>query len=356
MTKVLHSRKRIFGTTLMALMLIAMMMFSAVAPTLALGEFPEDPITLTACFNGDMSTVPGVTLNAYKIASMDNNAKFTVEDEFAGYSIDFSALDNQEQWRTFGETISGYINKNSSTHAPKYTAVTNENGIAEFGEVEPGLYVVVCQPYVYRGYKYTVDVSVVTAPMIDAETGDWDNASVFYPKYKSETEPPAPPSTPGLEVLKIWNDEGVEGVTRPESIEVELVCDGAVVDTQVLDKNNGWKHSWENLELGKKYDVVEKVVPEGYTVSTVRDSDTMCTITNTAVPPEKPDEPEPEKPVEPEKPTPTPPANPPSNPTTPSSPRLPDTGVHWMGAIMLGISGVIIFTFGALRRRSGAAE
>lgn len=357
MTKVLNSGKRVFFTSMMILMLIAMMLSSVVAPAYALGEFPEEPVTLTACYNGEMGYVPGVTMKAYKIASMDSNAQFTVEEEFAGYSIDFSALDDQDQWRTFGETMANYIDRNSANHTPKYTAVTNDAGIAEFGEVEPGLYVVVCPVYKYKKTTYTVDVSVLTAPALDVVTGEWMNESVFYPKYRSETEPAVPPATQGLEVLKIWKDENVESVTRPDSIEVELVCDGTVIDTQILDKNNGWTYKWQNLEIGKKYSIVEKTVPEGYTVTVTQDSDTQFTVTNTAIP--KEEEEEPEKPEEPKNPPVNPPSNPPADkPTTPtpSSPTLPDTGVHWMGAIMFGAAGIVVLTLGILRRRSGVVE
>ena len=197
MTKVINRSKRILAIMGIAILLISMMGLTSFA-----AEFDQDkPITLTAVFQGDAQGIDGVTMKAYKVADMDAEANFTVTDEFYDYDIDFSALNDQGSWRALGETIAAYVDRDMID--PVKTAVTKD-GKAEFGTVEPGLYVVIpSNPTVYDHKSFTVDISVVTAPLyID---GEWENECVFSPKYKYDNVPV--PGTAGIEVIKIWGNQ-----------------------------------------------------------------------------------------------------------------------------------------------------
>ena len=312
--------------------------------------FDDDtPITLTAEFTGDAAGVSGIELKAYKVADMDSDANFEVTDAFSGYSVDFSAITDQSAWRTLGETLGAYIERDGIL--PSYIATTDENGTAQFGTVEPALYLIKGpSEYFVEEYIYSVDISMVTAPYLDGN-GQWMNTVTFSPKYKRDTDPPPEiPETPGLKVIKIWED-GEESVskpeTRPNSIEVELICDGKVIDTVVLSDSNGWQHEWI-VSADKTYSVTEKNVPNGYKVGIAREGNVVA-ITNTYTPPETPPE------IPPTPSTPTAPKTPPTTTTTtptPTVPKLPNTGLPWIPAIVLAIVGAMFLSVGIIRRRS----
>lgn len=85
-------------------------------------------------------------------------------------------------------------------------------------------------------------------------------------------------------VSKVWDDKGYES-KRPISVQVSLLQDGAVYDTQVLSADNGWRYTWGELP---KYDaggneiawsLSEAYVP-GYT-STVSCNGQVFELTNT---------------------------------------------------------------------------
>lgn len=95
-----------------------------------------------------------------------------------------------------------------------------------------------------------------------------------------------------IEVEKVWNDNGTN---RPTQIEVSLLKNESVLETVILNSENGWKYAWTNLpriQGGKaiSYSVREKI-PEGYSVdisskqSENEDGNikTLYTITNTRI-------------------------------------------------------------------------
>lgn len=325
-------------TTLAICLLVLVILASTFQVAFALEEFDtETPTTMTASFTGQASNVDGIVLDVYKVADFDKDIVFKVDETFADYSIDFSGIDNQDDWRTIGTTLRNYIMRDQIEADFSKATV---NGTADFGEVEPGLYLVLGPDfYVFEETEYSVDITLVAVPGLD-ENEKWINEVVFSPKYTYQNPPPAP-GTKGLKAIKLWKDDGVEGVTRPESIELELVCEGEIVETVTLNKENGWTYEWGALDSTKSYAITEKNVPEGYTVAINTEVDT-CTVTNTAKPP-----------TPPTPPTPTPPENPPKTP--PAAPLLPSTGVPWIPAIVLGGSGSVLFLMGVIRRGSGKA-
>ena len=81
-----------------------------------------------------------------------------------------------------------------------------------------------------------------------------------------------------ISVRKVWTDDGRE---RPGSVTVELISDGAVLDTVVLNAENEWSHTWNGLITdGKEWYVRENPVPRRY-VASYSYSDNTAVITNT---------------------------------------------------------------------------
>ena len=96
-----------------------------------------------------------------------------------------------------------------------------------------------------------------------------------------------------LTVRKVWSNGNANHAN--DSITVNLLKDGRVERSQVLNAENGWAYTFDRLLEGHTWTVEEADVPAGYTVrySTVG---TMTTITNTKKTP-KPD-PDPSYPLD----------------------------------------------------------
>ena len=86
-------------------------------------------------------------------------------------------------------------------------------------------------------------------------------------------------------VLKLWKDGG--SISRPKSVTVDILKDGIVVDTVVLNSKNNWKYSFKTNEIASEWSVVERNVPAGYSVS-ISEKEASFVIVNSLNVPNKP--------------------------------------------------------------------
>lgn len=89
-----------------------------------------------------------------------------------------------------------------------------------------------------------------------------------------------------LTVRKVWSNGNANHAN--DSITVNLLKDGRVERSQVLNAENGWAYTFDRLLEDHTWTVEEADVPAGYTVS-YRTVGTMTTIINTKKTPSKPD-------------------------------------------------------------------
>jgi hypothetical protein len=124
---------------------------------------------------------------------------------------------------------------------------------------------------------------------------------------------------------------------------VELLRDGEVFDIIKLTEEDGWRYTWKGLDGAHKWQVVEKDIPEGYTVS-ISQENTTFVITNTGS-----DEflgtTDPEKPKKPGKPG-----------GGGGGGKLPQTGMLWWPVPALAASGILVFLLGWARNSKGKEE
>ena len=146
-----------------------------------------------------------------------------------------------------------------------------------------------------------------------------------------------------IEVVKIWNDEGKE-INRPIEIEVELLRNGEVFETVILNEENNWRHAWYGLAGAYDWSTIEKAVPDGYTVIVMSEGLTDI-ITNTATEDALPNTPTPVPSL-----TPGTSVQPTASPTPP--PKLPQTGQLWWPVGLLTSCGLIIFFLGLIKKRN----
>ncbi|NYB74986.1 Cna B-type domain-containing protein [Sedimentibacter hydroxybenzoicus DSM 7310] len=173
-------------------------------------------------------------------------------------------------------------------------------------------------------------------------------------------------------VNKVWSKD--KSSNRPDNVTVQLYQNGdAYGDAEILSSDNGWQHTWTELDDEYTWTVDEINIPSGYE-KTVTNSGGVWTITNTSTTPtekpEKPDKPEePKEPKEPEKPEePKEPKNPgdpsvdiddpgipadvidipPERPTDPGVPLTGNTSlmIAWIILAIVSVMGIITTLFG----------
>ena len=281
----------------------------------------DKPVTLTVEFTSGPK-VEGMEFRVYKIANVDENVNFEFTDAIAGYGVAMPS--DQAGYRALAETLSGYIARDGVT--PTGVAKTDANGQAAFGELEKGLYLILADRY-----KDPKDnMTYIASPSLVALPNSTDGSSWIYdvtvtPKYR---QIPPLPETPGktidINVIKVWTGEANKD-KRPTFVYAELICDGQVIDTVTLNSGNNWRHTWTGLDETKTYNVTEKEVPTGYTVTITRDGNTF-TMNNYSgeVPP----------------------------PTPPKTPKLPQTGQLWWPVPILAGCGLVFIVAGKLRKRA----
>lgn len=196
--------------------------------------------------------VSNMQVSLYRVA--DEN--YNLVDSFSHYSIDLkqdvqgaaNALENR--------ILMDGIEADAS--------VTSDSlSTASFTGLETGIYLVVGKEVFQDGVFYMPQVSLVSL------SGD---LSVDL-KYETSVKPSR------IHVLKVWKKDNKK--SRPKSLEVCLLrSDGIVVDKVVLNSDNQWSTTWDNLSTLYTYRVMETSVPSGYKESCTREKDTII-LTNT---------------------------------------------------------------------------
>ena len=139
--------------------------------------------------------------------------------------------------------------------------------MVKFNNLELGLYLIK-QTNKLEGYSSFLPFLIMIPEFIDDE---WN--------YDIE-------ATPKTDIIKLmdiivrkeWNISSNKMI--PEEIEVQLIRGNQVIDTIKLNKDNGWKYTWRELEASDEYRVLEVNVPDGYTAS-YRNEDGVFIIVNT---------------------------------------------------------------------------
>lgn len=196
--------------------------------------------------------VSNMQVSLYRVA--DENYKLT--DSFSQYSIDLK--------QDVQGAANALENRILMDGIEADACVTSDSlSTASFTGLTTGIYLVVGKEVFQDGVFYMPQVSLVSL------SGD---LSVDL-KYETSEKPSR------IHVLKVWKRDSKK--SRPKSIEVCLLrSDGIVVDRVVLNSDNQWSITWDNLSTLYTYRVMETSVPSGYKESCSREKDTIV-LTNT---------------------------------------------------------------------------
>lgn len=205
--------------------------------------------------------VEGAEITLYHIADayLDGvNLAFKYTDELSSCSVSLDDL-----------TIDDLSKKITLCVKPESVGtslITNDFGTVIFNDLDLGLYLV-SQTNKVEGYS-NIDSFLVQIPKVIDNS--WTYDIIANPKTDIYKEI-------DLVVNKVWNTDSNK---LPEKVEIELLLDGEVIDTVILNSTNKWTHTFKNLEKSDKYSVREINIPKGYKVS-YTNNEYIFTVTNT---------------------------------------------------------------------------
>lgn len=322
---------------LFCLFLVVLCLWAAAFPALA-----ASPCSLTVAYEDTQYPLVGASFQIYLVAQYGDEGTLVVTKDFAAYHVNIS--DDPSTWPQLAPTLAAYAAYGQME--PAAYGITDSQGRLTFSGLSEGIYLVTGDPHRQNDRFYTADPALVKLPGTNITTGEEVRDVVIAPK--GEWAPDAEgDGKVELKVLKIWNDNNSK--SRPASVTVHLLQDGAVYDTVTLSRDNLWRHLWTDLPEEHSWNVVEDPVP-GYTVTITRQGITFV-VTNTSKdtppPPWKP-----EDPVDPE---------PPENPEHPKPPikpgeTLPETGQPWAWVLLLAAAGLGLLVLGLYIRRGKQHE
>lgn len=222
--------------------------------------------------------VPGIAFHLYQVAAVSDTCVFTLTGDFSDYAVD---LDNPtaDEWKKLVPTLQGFVMKDNIPAG--WNGTTDAAGTVKFTGLPTGLYLVVGDAWEEGEERYIPNPFLISLPDWSTEQANWVYDVQAAPKTQREN---GEEDFEYLGVVKRWADNGYTD-QRPQSVTVELLRDGEVFgEPVVLSEANNWMHTWEELEGGHDYQVVETDVPSGYTVL-VSEMELWFVVENTYHPP-----------------------------------------------------------------------
>ena len=236
---------------------------------------PQQTCTLTLCYSYDGTAFADVPVRLYRIAEVSADFQYTLTTPFATSGLILNGIRTNGEWNVIRSTLETLILADGIE--PDATATTDEAGLASFRDLPTGLYLALVDPIHLDALHCIFDSALIALPGL-GEDGLWQYEVAV--KAKGEALPPIEPDEElQLKVLKLWKgDEGQS--TRPDAIQVEIFRDNTLYETVTLSADTGWSYTWTVKNDGASWHVVERNVPEGYTM-TVEDRGNSFLITNT---------------------------------------------------------------------------
>ena len=297
-----------------SLMAAVLCLSLAVAPASAYVRVDTtEKVSLILTYTYDQKAVEGLNISIYKVYDMSDAVRFTVEKSFeTAYGTDgpngaqkemsFTLSDwpikdeegnvvdaDQVDWAGMATTLGGLLQRDIANETvkvqPLLTKPTDADGKVTFEStqtvtMDPGLYLVMGEAKVDGRSTYTPQTFLLSLPHLN-EDDTWSYGLAASGKLSYYYDPPSGGSTHSVTVVKNWVDEDAEDVTRPASIQVQLLRNGQAYDTVTLNEANGWQYTWNRLSDSAQWTVVEASVPEGYTMELSQTGNDFV-ITNTA--------------------------------------------------------------------------
>ena len=247
-------------TLCLAVLLLVTCLIPVSAETFDPGKTGSISVTLTE--QSENAPIVGAELQVYYIATVaintDGQLNYSYTDSFAQTGI---ALDDPD----LAAKLDAYL---SEKEAATMKLCTDANGAASCGDLPLGLYFV-RQTNTVEGFAPCTPF-LVTVPL-ENEAG-YEYAVNASPKTEVA-------KLTSITIQKVWNTDA--STKAADSVTVQLLRDGKVVETATLREANNWQVTYENMPQSDAYSVKEVNVPKGFT-ATYKQKGYVFTVTNTS--------------------------------------------------------------------------
>ena len=272
---------------------------------------PAAPSSLTVQYSYEGKVYPGLEIKTYRIASVAPDGSIDLTGDFANYPVNIHGITSQAEWKQIAYTLAAYIEADAL--APTAIGTTNSSGTVTFADILPGMYLTLAVRVEDEKAVILFENFLTMIPTVN-ENGALDYNVAAYPKREAYT-----PTEKKIEykIVKLWRDEGKE---RPDTVEIEILKNGAHESTQLLSAENNWTYTWEAPDDGAVWNAVERNIGDGYTVTLEKNGNSFVII-NTL----KTDDPD--------------------------APQTGDTLSLWHVALPMSLAGGVILILAAWRRR-----
>ena len=252
-------RRKLFLLSIALLLVI-----TSVTTAFAADFDPLQPgsITVTLTEQYEKTPIVGAQLQVYYIATVgintNGNLNYIFTPEFAqlGFEIDDPELASK---------LEAYLSENTVTAT---TVLTDEAGTAVLTDLPLGLYFI-RQTNPAEGFAPCAPF-LVTVPVVT------DDGYVYDVNATPKTEVA---KLTDITIKKVWNTDASSQAT--DSVTVQLLRDGKVVETAILNKDNNWQVTYTDMPESDAYTIEEVDVPKGFT-ATYKQRGYVFTVTNTS--------------------------------------------------------------------------
>ena len=219
-------------------------------------------ISVTLIEQKQNEPIVGAELSVYYVATVMLDADGNL---IYDYTKDFEQFDTQINDTALATKLDAFVSQHS---VPSAKITTNVEGTALCDELPLGLYFVK-QTGVVEGFAPCTSF-LVTVPNENNDEYVYDvNASP-----KTEVV-----RLTSITIKKVWNTD--ESTEAADSVTVQLLKNGNVVKTAILNAKNDWQVTYAEMPESDAYSVKEVDVPKGFT-ATYKKNGYVFTVTNTS--------------------------------------------------------------------------
>ena len=219
-------------------------------------------VSVTLMDQDGKTPIVGAELSLYYVATVSLNSKNNLSYTFTHAFEDCGcALDDPAR----SVKLDAFVKENS---VATEKLVTDAHGKGTFTNLPLGLYFVQ-QTNTVAGYAPCTSF-LVTVPNHNADGYVYDvNASP-----KTDVA-----KLTDITIKKVWNADA--STKAADSVTVQLLKDGVVIDTATLSAQNHWQVTYTDMPESDMYSIAEVNVPKGFT-ATYSQSGYVFTVTNSA--------------------------------------------------------------------------
>ena len=247
-------------SVILAAWILLMMPMAAFAQTVDFDR--TGSVSVTLIDQDGKTPITGAELSLYYVATVGINNSYHLSYTFTdAFRVCGAELEDPD----LASALDAFVQEHA---VPVKTQATDAQGSAVFTDLPLGLYFVK-QTNTVAGYAPCTSF-LVTVPNQNGEDYAYDVNASPQTDIARLTD---------ITVKKVWNTDS--STKAADSVTVQLLRNGEVVETAILSDENNWQVTYSDLPESDAYSIVEVNVPKGFT-ATYQQKGYVFTVTNTS--------------------------------------------------------------------------